>query len=191
MNEEQIRQTIQRVISIMEDAGVPPELRATVFNHVWTELTGTATPARTPPSAERAPQVTSEGAEPFAAFAQRLGVEPQALVDIYQLQEDGSFSVDVPPNVLPDNKREATIQLALLVCAGRQVSLEGTTSGADISRVCDDHDRPDRGNFATHMRGRSDVWRITGRGRGRPSDYELRRTGWQQAGEVVQLLAGS
>lgn len=190
MDEAEIRQTIQRVISIVEEAGVPQELRATAFDHAWAALAGTAAPAGVGPRPERAPQETGEGAEPNAAFAHRLGVEPQALVDIYQLQEDGSFRVDVPPNILLDNKREATIQLALLVCAGRQDSLEGTTSGAVISRVCDDHDRPDRSNFATTMRGRSDLWRITGGGRGRPSDYGLRRTGWQQAGEVVRLLAG-
>lgn len=185
MNRNELKALIGEVLAVLEESGVPEELRPTAFERVWLEIrSGTAAGPNGQPSASK------EGSpdDPFAALATKVGVEPEQLADLYGIDDDGLPTVRVPANQLPSSKTAATVELALLVCAGRQASGEQETTTKVIRELCDHYGKFDSGNFASTLTGADRYWQMTGKGQSR--SLRLRMPGWEAATQSVGRLAG-
>lgn len=95
----------------------------------------------------------------------------------------------IPAAHLESAVAPATRQLALLVCAGRQCSVEQTTSVKVIRQVCDEHGKLDPPNFIKVLRAADQYWIVGGRGQDRT--LKLRNPGWEAAKEMVQRVTAS
>jgi len=190
MNENEIRDVLRRTVSLLDEAGVPEDLRVPAFVKAWEELSGTA------PETALGPRVRDEGtAEPgghggsgVSALAKKLGVEPQHAGEAFEETEGGPFRVVVPTRNLPKEKSSATQDLALLVCAGQQFDSNVATPASDIREICNEYGKFDSANFAGIMTSRDDLWIVSGKGANRT--FKLRRGAWEKAGEVVRRLIG-
>ena len=122
MKQEDAQRRIAEVLHVLEQAGLPADLRPVAFQCLWNSLGEVATKeGQTQPRPE-------EASASIAGLAQRLRLEDSVLTDIYEQDEEGALMPHVPTARLEQAKAVATTQLALLVCAGRQGSVEQATS---------------------------------------------------------------
>lgn len=186
MSDEQVVQRVKRVIEILEKADVPTDIRGAAFESVWKSVVAEATP-----SAGSTPAVTAaaQPREGVQALASKLGVEVELVGEIFEQQEDGTFTVQVPTSKLAATKAAGTKELALLVCAARQYGVEEWTDSDQIRVVCHLYGKFDSNNNASIMAEGDKYWMISGKGRSRK--YKLRRTGWEEAGNLVRRLMSS
>jgi len=179
---EEAKNLLREVVDILDEVKVPEDVRSVAFEQLWRSLSAAE------PSAEPAPAGAPEG-EPMQKLAQRLNMDAATLVDFYQLQEDGALRVVVPTNLLSPAKATATKELGLLVCAGRQATVEDSTSALAIKEACNLYGKLDSPNFATTMKEGEKWWIVSGPARNRA--YKLRTPGWDAAGALVARLAGA
>jgi len=90
MNEDEIQSAVKRAISIVEGSDVPADLRATVFDKVWTAIMGGGVVAERgrPRRRRRATGARATGERPPAAKARKAS-GPKGLVT--ELVEEGFF----------------------------------------------------------------------------------------------------
>jgi hypothetical protein len=194
MNDAELKELVKRAVAIVEGAAVPEDLRAAVFQQVWSTIVDPGSAPLIPAEMGQVVGDASTEVRPTSdveQFAHKLGITVDEVEDAFRVEEDGSFSVDIATKNLPAQKRKATIDVALLVCAGRQYKSQEFTAGTLIRSVCDDYGRLDGPNFSATMSGRDDLWSIGGGTRGHPASYRLRRPAWPEAGDTVKRLLGS
>jgi hypothetical protein len=190
MDDGSAEDALRRTLKILEESEVPPSLLETAFGHVWVAITGQSQSGPTGAgSSGPAARTPADDGSPAAAFARRLNVDPDIVTDMFALQEDGTFRVQIPSSKLPVQKPAATRELALLVCAGRQYAVDESTPASVIRAVCEDYGKLDSGNFAFYMSKGDHFWSIVGSAKGN-KNYKLRKTGWEEAGALVRRLAG-
>ena len=180
MNENEIRDVLRRTVKLLDEAGVPEDLRVPAFVKAWEELSGS--------TGEGTPAPGGSGGSGVSALAKKLGVEPQHAGEAFEETETGSFRVVVPTRNLRREKSTATQDLALLVCAGQQVNADVATPASDIREICNEYGKFDSANFAGIMTSRDDLWIVSGKGANRT--FKLRRGAWEKAGGVVRRLIG-
>lgn len=186
MSDEQVVQQVKRVVEILEKADVPTDLRVAAFESVWKSMV-----AEAPPSAGSTAAVTAaaQPREGVQTLVSKLGVEAELVGEIFEQQEDGTFAVQVPTSKLTNTRSAATRELTLLVCAGRQYAMEEWTGGDVIREVCQHYGKFDSANNASIMAEGDKYWMMSGTGRSRK--YKLRKTGWEEAGDLVRRLMSS
>ena len=189
MNEKELAESLRKAVGILEEADVPADLREEAFRAVWSSLSAEPSVAHGEPFTDYGNTIISKPiANIWAVLAHKLGVDVDALADVYDLLDDGSLAVRVPTSSLPKAKSAATREIALLVCAGRQVAVEEWTPAEAIRVACQDYGKFDSANHAANMAEGDRYWQISGSGKDRR--YKLRKSGWEQAGQVVRRLVG-
>jgi hypothetical protein len=183
MRHEDAEKRLADILGLIERAGVTDALRPTVFQCLWNSL---GAPAANEKGAEQQGQ---DATGPMLRLAQRLGVEASLLTDIYEQDDEGALMPRIPSARLENAVTHATRQLALLVCAGRQCSVEHATSLAIVRRVCDEHGKLDAPNFNKALKAGDQYWIMSGSGPNRT--LKLRNPGWEAAKEMVQRTTGS
>lgn len=182
MDTEGVKKLLRDVVKLLEEGNVPQDVRPVAFEQLWRSLSG-AEP-RAEPTAVGAP-----AGEPIQKLARRLKTDAAPLVDLYEAEEDGVLRVVVPSNLLPEPKAVAQRELALLVCAGRQATVEDATPAAAIKEACQQYGKLDSPNFAANMKAGEKWWIESGPAQKRT--YKLRTTGWEAATALVVRLAGT
>lgn len=183
MDDKETLETVKRALEIVKDAKAPDDLRVPVFNKVWEAIAGTggAVSPQTPPVLQ------AKAGTDASAFAKKLGVGVDKLQDVFE--EDGNgFKVVVSVAKLPSKKWNGTIDLTLLICAGRQIKSGAPTAGADVREQGKQFAKFDAHNFSTILQSRDDLWIIDGSGPKRT--IKLRNDGWKEAGALLLAYAG-
>lgn len=189
MKDKEAQDVLKRVIAIIEAEKVPDDLRTAAFDRIWPAVVG-ETATASPPAPEDEPLSRDEVTDGLALLAAKLNQEREVVEEFFELEDDGSFRVQVPVGDLDESQKGGTEQLALLVCAGRQFGdVEDRTSVEIIRPVCDYYDKLNRPNFAKTVRGLDRFFMISGRGR--QLALKLKRTGWEEAGRLVGELASA
>lgn len=182
MNREEAKAAVQEIVGLLEEATVPKELWPTVFENLWRDMR---------PEAHRNGSATDGSRDPasdaYAELARRVNVPKEALADMYAL-EDGVLAVKISARLLPDGRSAATVDLALLICAGSEASGLDETPSDMIRAVCSHYGRFDSANFASTMKAADMHWQMSGKGQKR--SYRLRAPGWEAAGEILRRLTG-
>jgi len=180
MKPEDAQRRLAEVLHILEQAALPADLRPVAFQCLWNSLSEVPAETSTPePATELATDRT-------ASLAKRLGVDRGAVADIYGQDDEGTLVPKVPSASLNQAKLAATQELALLVCAGRQVGGEASTSNKVIKQVCDEHGKLDKANFAKALKAGDNYWMTTGTGQSKM--LKLRQPGWEAAAELVKRI---
>lgn len=191
MTDEFIVDALQRAVSAVDRAKVPDDLRAEAFRAIWQHM---ADQQSSKPRHEDVPgenataQPKPSAADAWTALSARLsGATTEDLQAIYELEDDGTFTIHIATNKLPKTKSEATRALALLVCAGRQPVVEEWTPGEAIIEICKHYGKFDSPNNAAIMADGGEYWQTAGKGRTRK--YKLRKTGWEAAAALIESIA--
>ena len=176
---------LKQVVAILDEARVPAELRPTAFEHVWRELSQTAQPGEGPASGSSAiPPPADDGGDDYGRVAARLKLNPAVVGDVYEPGADGALQVVVPSAALNKTKTVAQRELALLLCAARQATIEEqATEGSVIRQLCEQYGKLDAPNFAQNMK-EGEHWWIIG-GTTQKKTYKLRTQGWEAAAQLV------
>lgn len=175
----EFKSRIVEILSLIEEAKVPESLYPTVFTLLWSEQPGGA----------RVEGPLPGTSAPVAELARRTDLSQEHVADLYSTSDDGMLTVHVPARQLAPSKTRGTVELALLVCAGRQVSGEQATHARVIRQVCDHYGKLDSPNFSSAMKSGDAYWQIAGKGS--DTTFTLRRPGWEEAAALMKRLAGA
>jgi hypothetical protein len=183
IQKENLTNILAEAAKVVDEAGVPEDLRAAAFQAAVQALTAEGEGSGDPSGAT--PQAT-EG--PLASIAATLGLELPLVADVYF--EDGDrLGIGVAASKLERGKSAGARQLALLVAAGRQAGgYEEWTPSSEIRHVCDDFGRFDSSNFASTLADMGDVFQI--RGSRQQREVRLKRPGLEAAGQLIRKLGG-
>ncbi len=125
----------------------------------------------------------------MAKLAAKLGVETTTAERVFDIDEDGLHLIVAPSKLGPTTK-EAILQIARLVVAGRQAAgLDAEwTASAVVRAVCEDRGKADPSNFSAHIKTLDgNGFRIKGSGAQR--EFKANATGFEQAGALLTELA--
>jgi hypothetical protein len=129
---------------------------------------------------------TSAIPEGTSAIARRLGVEPEPLLEIYDVSGDAPTLIAAPSR-LPVQKSRATRLIALLLVAGRQAEgVEEWTPTGVIRDECRRYGVLDGPNFAGDIAALGEYFGFRGQPRSREAKMNLR--GFEAAGREVLRL---
>ena len=185
MSDEDIVEQVKRAVEIVENADVPTDLRAAVYESVWREIAGTSN-GGIRATTEEPPKKDSVEPGSLGVLASKLGIEPGIVAEIYQEAADGSLTLHIPSTRLSDAKGAATKEIALLVCAAEYAQGREWTASKTIVDICREYGKFDQSHNAEFMTENDALWMIQGTGRGR--EFKLRRPGWEATTELVRAF---
>ncbi|MCO5216709.1 MAG: recombination protein O N-terminal domain-containing protein [Thermomicrobiales bacterium] len=179
---KRLRDSLQAV----EDAAIPPELRAAAFGlafHALATIDNSSSNSLPIGAFERA---TAPATSPLQSRGKQYGIEAEALLEIFT-ESEGELSLTIPLNRLPSEKKARVQTLALVTAFLRQgAGLEDFTAQDVISAIADEYGCRDS-NFSTYMKAMGEHFQIkTDSGK---RFFRLRRSGWEKAAEEVSRLA--
>lgn len=182
-----VTDVVRGALKVVEDAGVPRELRAAalpaVIELVARQVPGSTSLALVPFEPQASQPIA--GAHLLEKLAGRLSVPTEVVEGVYTT-DGSSVDISVHPGRLPRSRSAATKALALLITAYRQTGDEEFTPVDEIRRVAQEYDRYDGPNFASaigEMRGSFLV-----KGSARQRSLKLTRPGWTQAADLIREL---
>jgi hypothetical protein len=190
-----VEAVVRESLKVMRDAEVPEPLQPaalpSIIELVARHASGGSAQASVPyqpPHTSLVPHSTS-GGNLLARLAARLGVAGEVVEGVYT-SDGNAIEISVHPGRLPRTRSTGTKNLALLVTAMRQATMdEEFTSVEEIRRIAQEYDRLDGPNFASaigEMRGAFLV-----KGSSRQRSLKLTRPGWQLAADLVNQLGGA
>lgn len=183
----------------VEDAEVEQGLREVAFGKAFDALVNTIpssaaghassggranTRAPGSPTSEAPP----DGTTLLGKIAAKLKVSVSQVEGVYE-ERGGELHLAVPRGKLPDGKRPATREIALLVAAGRQAAeLEEQTSTQTIRDECVNSGVLSKNHFAEDVASLGDYVAYKAVGRGR--ELRVIRPGYDEAGKRVLRISG-
>ena len=180
-----LAEALKRAARLVDAANVPEDLRPAAFNGALTHILSASGP--TASLASNVEISSPSQVEAISRLASKLGVSADLVVEVYQPGDDGTLEVHIPTAKLSKTKSSATKELALLVMAGRQISAEEWADSDVFIPVLEHYGKFDSGNNATIMKD-DKYWKISGAGKKRR--FQLRKTGWEAAANMVRKIAG-
>jgi hypothetical protein len=171
-------------IEIVDQAGVPDDLRPVAFAHAIDLIR--LQPAR---ETSRVDLHEASESEPGNKVARHFGIRPELLDYIYDTNSDG-LELVLHRSKLPIKKSPAMRVIALLVAASRQAAgIEDWTHVALIRDVCRQFGVLDPANFATEVGSLGDIFLVRGKGQSR--EFKVTRHGFEEAGQAILKLTSS
>lgn len=194
----QIAEVLKSALAAVKAADVPPELQSTALEKAIDLIVeGGSAPATKPPVGAGAKQRqghvagdTSLGDESvLGKIAERLKLERVVVEEVFHHDGD-DLQIVLGTAKFDKTKRAGTIQLALLLAAGRQASgLEEWTSVKDIREFAKDFGRFDQANFAYTITKMDDVFMYTGSSAA-DRKVKVSRQGYERAAALIMALTG-
>lgn len=191
MNTETAEATAKATVKILNDTGVPREALGVAFGKVWDAVSGVPAPEQRQVGnrndANRNGSTNVDESEPLGRIASRLGVAPEAIEQVFDYHSD-DLHLSIHPSKLDATKSRATLEIALLLSAGRQaLGLDDAGTPLNVVRVNAEHfKRYDSKNFSTTLNGLSKV--MTVRGSGKDRLFKMTSPAWAEASELVKSL---
>jgi hypothetical protein len=190
-------QVLSEVLSALDQANVPPDLKEAAFAKAFDYAAGTSRAAS--PSDPR-PGSSPEGGganeekavNPTGAIgriADKLSVTQEQAAHVFDVDEDG-VHLTVPHAAFDSKKRTAMQQVMRVVAAARQaIGLEEYTATKVLRAACEDRGVLDAGNFSSALAAiDGDGLRVKGTGQSR--EIKVNAKGYVVAGEIVKQFAG-
>jgi hypothetical protein len=156
-----LKERLQQAAAVVEDAGLPDDLRPIAFDHALEALGVVAAPASTDPqprldggarTIERGASQIS-GGELLGRIASVLRQDADVVARVYE-EDEGQIRLIVKRSMFlePDRKAASIRHVALLVTVGRQAAgIEEHTSFDTIRDECRELKVFDASNFATEV----------------------------------------
>ena len=195
---DEVSDILARAVKAVDDAKVPPDLKAAAFERAIDLLTRRA-PSGGPAGDDRA-VVGLDGAAPVPLgqptvasnamdrLATRLRLSRDVVERVYT--ENGeALAITVDPDKLARSRSAGAREVALLVAAAEQASSDDATSADAIRRACEDYDKFDSPNFAATVAAMKGTFLISGPSRTRT--FKLTRPGWVAAANLIGRLGGA
>jgi hypothetical protein len=138
-------------------------------------------------SQSSASSTASSGGSPLVRVAARLGVDAGEIEKVFDFHE-GELHLVVHPSRLNAAKASSTVQIALLMSAGRQaLDLDEAGTSIETVRVIAEHfKRYDHKNFSTTIGTLSKV--MTVRGTGKNRTLKMTSPAWAEASTLAKSL---
>ncbi len=181
-----VAEIIRNAVRAVDDAGVPPDLRAAAFSAAIDLM---RTESRVLPAQHREAADATDGSQSAITMARILGVSAEMLDLVYD-RTDGDVELVIHRSKLPERKAPAMKAVAMLVAAGRQAAgLDDWTPVNVIREVCRHFGVLDLGNFATEVASLGDAFLVRGKGQSRA--FKVTRHGFEEAGRLIASLVDS
>jgi hypothetical protein len=190
---EEVMTKMKEAVKVVEQAGVPEDLRVAAFEKSFEALIGhggvsSSVEAQANVARPTVTEGPSDGPS-LAAIGARLGLDEALAEEIYQVDDSGPGLI-LAQSRFHATKAAGTQQIALLLAAGRQAGgWEEWTSVAPIRAAARDYGRFDPANFATTIKRMGDVFGF--RGKGRKLEVRVTRPGYDRAGLLARDLSGA
>jgi hypothetical protein len=195
---DEVSDILARAVKAVDDAKVPPDLKAAAFERAIDLLTRGA-PAGLPAAEGRAVVALEQGSQgplshPTSAstamdrLATRLRLSPDVVERVYTENGD-ALAITVDPDKLARSRSAGARDVALLVTAAAQASTDEATSVEAIRRACEEYDKFDSPNFAATLAAMKGTFLISGPPRART--FKLTRPGWVAAATLIGRLGGA
>jgi hypothetical protein len=195
---DEVSDILARAVKAVDDAKVPPDLKAAAFERAIDLLTRRA-PSGVPSGEDRAVVALDNASsgpvsQPTAAstamdrLATRLRLSRDVVERVYTENGD-SLAITVDPDKLARSRSAGARDVALLVTAAEQASSDEATSVDAIRRACEEYDKFDSPNFAATLAAMRGTFLISGPSRART--FKLTRPGWVAAASLIARLAGA
>lgn len=185
----ELKEALRQAAKIVEEAGIPDDLRATAFQWAVDSLmTPLADVASTPASPRRGPATGAGSGAGITAIAQKLGLPVELVGEVFEVK-DGVLDVILGYSRIADGVAAGARQLAVLVVAGRQaagIDADGWTHVSEIRAICKEFNKFDQANFASTVVALDQWFGISGSGQSRK--VKMTRAGWEQAAQLVTEL---
>jgi hypothetical protein len=200
---EAVTDLLRAAAKAVEDAGLQRELREVAFGKAFDALAGTTTTTAAAPPSPDADNGTAgaqsdagggpSGGTPdettlLGKIAAKLKVTAEQVESVYE-ERGGELHLAVPKSKLPDGKRPAMREIALLVTAGRQAAeLEEQTATQTIREECVNAGVLAKNHFAEDVGSLGDY--ISYKTVGRNRELRVIRPGYDEAGKRVRRISG-
>lgn len=186
----ELTDALKQAAKIVDDAGLPADLRAAAFQKAVDSLMG-STPPPASGSGTSGVDTGAARAVPRAdldAVATKLGVTTDVVDEVFEIK-DGTLDVILGYSRIASGVAAGARQLAVLVVAGRQaagIDADGWTAVGEIRSICKEFNKFDQANFASTVAGMDKWFSISGTGQGRK--VKMTRAGWEHAAQLVAEL---
>ena len=187
MTTEAAEAAAKATVKILNDTDVPPEARGVAFGKIWDAVVGITVPESDDRNAPQRKPVNDDTAEPLVRIASRLGVSPDVIERVFDYHGD-DLHLSIHASKLDSTKSGGTLQIALLLSAGRQaIGLDEQGTPIETVRVAAEHfKRYDSKNFSTTLNGLSKTMTVRGNGKNRL--FKMTSPAWTEASELVKSL---
>jgi len=178
---------LQDAAALVEEAGLPAELRSAAFGKAFDMLTGaTAALEASSPVGTGAP--VDQG-DLLGRIATRLKVERDLIDDTYEVDDDGNLSLSIAKSRLEAGKAGATKQIATLLAAGRQAAgIETSTPNSIVRAAVEAYGRYDSPNFSATVKELDDI--LSFPGSGRDWQVKVRKASFGEVGTLLRAIHG-
>jgi hypothetical protein len=190
--EKKIEEILREAAAAVAAADVPEDLRSVAFGKAVDLIVGIPTASDTGAKVGERPrrqqrQVGSTG-NLLELISGKFEAEIEVIDEAFEV-EDGVPQLTIPRSKLPNAKKAATKQTALLVAAGRQAAeVEEWTESKVLRETVERYGKYNAPNFAAAVSELEDDFSFSGKGQSRR--VKVRRDGFKNAGTLVKQLLG-
>jgi hypothetical protein len=192
-----IAQILKDALAAVDEADVPPELKATALEKAIDVLAGVA-PGGTAAAERKEHDGGGRGTTPgghrtgdvLDKIAETLKLDREVVEEVFHHDDTEGLRIVLGTGKFEVAKRAGTKQLALLLAAGRQAAgIEEWTPTKDILTVVKDFNRFDQANFAYTIKQMDHVFLFAGSS---SSDRKVKvnRQGKEEAAALIRALTG-
>lgn len=187
---------LARAVKAVEDANVPPDLKAAAFERAVDLLARRSAVPSLADTESRAGATLDRaegGAAPAAAstmdrLATRLRLQRDVIEQVYTESGDG-LMITVDPGRLARSRSAGAREVALLVAAAAQAVSDEPTPADAIRIAAAEYDKLDAPNHAATLGAMKGTFLIAGPPRAKT--FKLTKPGWVAAATLVAKLGGS
>jgi hypothetical protein len=193
-----IAEVLKSALAAVKAADIPPELQSTALEKAIDLIAeGGGAPATKPPVGNGSKQHRGHAASDaslgdesvLGKIAERLKLERVVVEEVFHHDGD-DLEIVLGTAKFDQSKRAGTIQIALLLAAGRQAGgLEEWTSVKDIRELAKDFGRFDQANFANTITKMDNVFMYTGSSTA-DRKVKVSRQGYERAVALITALTG-
>lgn len=196
---EAVTDLLRSAVKVLDDAGVPEDLREAAFGKAFDALAGTRAAAVTPSSdggeeggtgaAPRKPATPADTGTPIGKIAAALGVDEETASHVFDIHGD-ELVLTITRDQLDENRAAAIREIAILVAAGRQAGEldEDRTHTNHVRHEAEQLGVMAKNTFKAEMGKLGNVVSTKPSGYGR--ELKITRHGNTEAGKIVKRITG-
>lgn len=186
MNTSEIQQNLKAAYEMVKNLNIEePHLQQEAFKYALSMLAGNSPATNT----DKAVMAATRQGSVYEQIAQGLDI-PVEVAELFYDLNGGELALNIPAKVLPDGASAAMREIAVLLAVGRKhAGISPSTSYERIRKLCDDHGRLDKKNFAAILNGLKP--RLTTTGKGSERELVPKRPADEMAREILTRYSTS
>jgi hypothetical protein len=183
MNKEEAAEILREAVEVLDAASISPALQSAALSELIKLLAPTS--SSEPSVVESSPSIPQGVSAPsLTRLAQKVGLTLEVLGDLFVV-EGNELQLAIPSRKLAETKKEGTVEVAVLVCVGRQGTGldEEWTSVSEIRKWATEFSRYDDKHFGEHLQLADNLLTIVGKGTQRKF-----RVKWNEAETIKEVI---